>query len=155
MTHLKCNVLQHHIVFQQILIMCHILVYLGSCVQMLREHLLYSFFYQCSLCLWWKSKLMAIFWQRCVVRPKHVHSDHCKCPINVYSVFKLIKLATHTQAHSKPCREMRTEMLRCMSTSAGRSYAHGTYATCRLNCLHLIRFRTFWMIQEISGTKPH
>lgn len=89
------NELQHHIVFQQILIMCHILVYLGSCVQMLREHLLYSFFYQCSLCLWWKSKLFAIFWQSCVVRPKHVHSDHCKCPINVYSVFKLNKIS-HT-----------------------------------------------------------
>lgn len=155
MTHLKCNVLQHHIVFQQILIMCHILVYLGSCVQMLREHLLYSFFYQCSLCLWWKSKLIAIFCRGVWCAQNMCILITASVPLMYIVCLNLIKLATHTQAHSKPCREMRTEMLRCMSTSAGRSYAHGTYATCRLNCLHLIRFRTFWMIQEISGTKPH
>lgn len=68
--------------------------------------------------------------------PKHTHSDQCNCPINVYSVtvcLNLIKLAAHIQAHSEPCRAVRTEMLQRMSTSAGRSYAQGTYMQVELS----------------------
>lgn len=65
----------------------------------------------------------------------------------------LIELATHIQAHSKPCREVRTEMLRCMSTSAGRSYAHGTYYM-QVELSSPYQARDFLDDTIMSGTKP-
>lgn len=89
------------------------------------------------------------FFRKVVWCAQHVHFlTRATAPLMYIVCLNFIKLATHIQAHSEPCSELHTEMLQCMSTRANHSYAQGTY---RLNCLHVLRFKTFWMIQEIKS----